>query len=285
MSDKNSFLIYYELEEQTAEFSDAQLGQLLRAIFEFEKRDVVPAISDVAVKTAFRFVAAYLERNKAKYSDVRIKRQEAGKKGGAPRGNANAQKQAKQASANDNKQNKQMLQKQAKQADKDKGNVNVKDNDKDNVPVKDIEANASCAEPSAEADPSQCDGHVTVGDDCVTQRNRSTHIQYQKIADSFKAICTSLPGIKALSDARKKAIKKAAENLNGITFEEFFKKVEASNFLTGRSGNWGGCGFDWILKPANLTKIIEGNYDNRSTTSKSDDFSNPENYKNLSMDV
>ena len=46
------------------------------------------------------------------------------------------------------------------------------------------------------------------------------------------------------------------------------KKAEASDFLTGRNGGWGGCGFDWILKPANLSKILEGNYDNRAGRKK-----------------
>jgi len=92
---------------------------------------------------------------------------------------------------------------------------------------------------------------------------------YRPVVESFNRICVSLPKVKNISDPRKTAIKKAASALEGeFSFEEFFEKVESSDFLTGRSGGFKGCGFDWIMKPANLTKIIEGNYDNRDGSGK-----------------
>lgn len=89
---------------------------------------------------------------------------------------------------------------------------------------------------------------------------------YSSIFDEFGRICTTLPKPKNLNDSRKKAIKKAEDilNSNNMTFIELFNKVNASDFLNGNNGKWTGCNFDWILKPANLTKIIEGNYDNKS---------------------
>ena len=92
-------------------------------------------------------------------------------------------------------------------------------------------------------------------------------INYKNIVSLFNEICVSLPKIKNLSDNRKRNIKKANEKLNG-DFESFFKKVENSDFLTGRKGNWNCCGFDWIMKPQNLIKIIEGNYDNKTQQSR-----------------
>lgn len=52
----------------------------------------------------------------------------------------------------------------------------------------------------------------------------------------------------------------------GLTPEQMrpvFERVEKSDFLTGRNGKWEGCSIDWILKPDNWTKIIEGAYDNQ----------------------
>jgi hypothetical protein len=51
---------------------------------------------------------------------------------------------------------------------------------------------------------------------------------------------------------------------------DFFKRVEASDFLTGRTGNFHGCGFDWVIQPANRQKIIEGNYDNANGSNRFD---------------
>lgn len=88
-------------------------------------------------------------------------------------------------------------------------------------------------------------------------------IDYNGIKDAYNEICVSLPPIRSLSDARKKAIK---ARLNSYTVEdihEAFRKAEASDFLTGNNDrNWNAT-FDWILKDANFAKVLDGNYDNR----------------------
>ena len=38
-----------------------------------------------------------------------------------------------------------------------------------------------------------------------------------------------------------------------------FKQIDESDFLSGRSGDWSAT-FDWVMKPANMVKILEGNY-------------------------
>lgn len=101
------------------------------------------------------------------------------------------------------------------------------------------------------------------------ENNMSTYVDgrnafdYQSVANSFNSICTSLPNVQKLTDTRKKKIKNAAKLLGDMSFEDLFYLVENSDFLSGRSGKWNACGFDWILNPQNLTKIIEGNYKNK----------------------
>ena len=86
----------------------------------------------------------------------------------------------------------------------------------------------------------------------------------EQVRNSFIANCPSLPKPNASENwtpARKKAVHD--KKLSAEEFGEAFKRIEKSDFLTGRSGNWHGCSLDWILKPANWQKINEGNYDNR----------------------
>ena len=89
-------------------------------------------------------------------------------------------------------------------------------------------------------------------------------IDYNGIKDAYNSTCVSLPSIKSLSEARKKAIK---ARLNAYTMEdilEAFRKAEASDFLKGKNDrNW-QANFDWIIKDANLAKILDGNYDNKA---------------------
>lgn len=98
----------------------------------------------------------------------------------------------------------------------------------------------------------------------------SARVDYKAVMEAFNRICTDLPNVRDLTDARRSAIRKAAERLEEDGgFDAFFERVHRSDFLCGRSGKW-KCGFDWILKPANMTKIREGNYDNRSTKAVDD---------------
>lgn len=88
-------------------------------------------------------------------------------------------------------------------------------------------------------------------------------IDYDGIMDAYNTTCKSLPGIKSLSDARKKAIRARLNSYTQDDLMEAFRKAEASDFLRGANDrNW-QANFDWILKDANIAKILDGNYDNK----------------------
>lgn len=109
--------------------------------------------------------------------------------------------------------------------------------------------------------------------------NSGVHCNYQSIINSFNSICKSLPSVKSLSNKRKKGIDEIQALMTEITFEQFFEKIESSDFLTGRTGDW-QTSFDWIIKPTNAVKILEGNYDNRTSKPK-ENYSDTERYKNI----
>lgn len=89
-------------------------------------------------------------------------------------------------------------------------------------------------------------------------------IDYQLIADMYNETCVSFPRCVSLSDTRKKAIR--ARIKSGYTLEHFrglFTRAEASSFLKGKNPrNW-LANFDWLIKDANMAKVLEGNYDDK----------------------
>ena len=93
----------------------------------------------------------------------------------------------------------------------------------------------------------------------------NNNICYQDIINLYNSICISFSKVKTLSDARKKTIK---ARLNTYSMEELktvFEKAEASDFLKGKNNrNW-MANFDWMLKDANFTKILDGNYDTKTS--------------------
>lgn len=119
----------------------------------------------------------------------------------------------------------------------------------------------------------------------VSSVGESPPLDYQAIKTSFHSICKSLPQIARLTDKRKKDLQAAAAILGEISFEQLFEKVEKSDFLTGQKTDWCSS-FDWIIRPANLVKILEGNYDNRPVKSnkQAKDYSDTSKYENLNME-
>ena len=95
-------------------------------------------------------------------------------------------------------------------------------------------------------------------------------VPYEEIIQQFNEICKSLPKVKIITEKRKKSIRMRWKKFSDInTYITVFQKVEASDFLSGRSGKWNGCNFDWVLKEANMVKILEGNYDNKKVVTDS----------------
>ena len=93
-------------------------------------------------------------------------------------------------------------------------------------------------------------------------------IPYQQIVDLYNTICKSFPSVRSLSEARKKAIK---ARLKVYAFEDFqtvFENAEASSFLKGKNDrNW-SANFDWLIKDANIAKVLEGNYADKPKVGK-----------------
>jgi predicted transcriptional regulator len=99
----------------------------------------------------------------------------------------------------------------------------------------------------------------------ISTDNLKKNIDYNYITDMFNSICVSFSAVRSLSDARKKAIK---ARLNTYTVEDFrqcFENAESSSFLKGSNNrNWVAT-FDWLIKDANMAKVLEGNYNDKPT--------------------
>ena len=116
----------------------------------------------------------------------------------------------------------------------------------------------------------------------------SENIDYDSVMYSFNSICVTLAPADSMTPSRRQAVDIAAGILGDVTFEELFARVNNSGFLSGSSGKWHGCGFDWILKPESLKKILSGAYDDPAP--KNDPYSEYKPYRdrprrNMSYDI
>ena len=120
--------------------------------------------------------------------------------------------------------------------------------------------------PSAETAPGGS-AEVALGGSAETAPNNISLDNKEKISkdivneaiETYHSICVSFPTIRAVSEARKKAIQKI---LGKYTFDDLktvFENAERSSFLKGTDGGWKAT-FDWLINENNFLKVLEGNY-------------------------
>ena len=108
-------------------------------------------------------------------------------------------------------------------------------------------------------------GHATdIEEDKEREEEREKdNIDYKGVSALYNSICISFPSVKTLSEQRKKAIRARLKAYTMDDFKLLFEKAEASDFLKGGNGsNWSAT-FDWLIKDANMAKVLDGNYDNK----------------------
>lgn len=87
-------------------------------------------------------------------------------------------------------------------------------------------------------------------------------ISYAEISEEFNSVCVTLPKVKNMNDHRRRSIKARIKEHGRDQVSEVFRKAAESDFLSGRNKEWTNCSFDWLMKPSNFVKVLEGNYDN-----------------------
>ena len=82
ITEKTTFILNNEYKEQVDLLSDAQAGQLFRAILQYANEQKVDAIADSVVNVMFSFIRQQMDKDCKKYEEACKKRAEAGRKGG-----------------------------------------------------------------------------------------------------------------------------------------------------------------------------------------------------------
>ena len=96
----------------------------------------------------------------------------------------------------------------------------------------------------------------------IPDTSKSPAVPYQKIIDMFHEICTDYKEIRKLTEKRKQHIGARFKEYCGDldTFRELFEKAQDSSFMKGNNNrNW-TADFDWMMNQSNMTKILEGKY-------------------------
>jgi len=94
---------------------------------------------------------------------------------------------------------------------------------------------------------------------------------HQEIVQAYHEALPSLPAVQVWNDKRQGFLRtrwqEAPERQSVEWWKTFFLRVAASDFLCGRTSGTDGRPFladlEWLVRPTNFVKVIEGRYDNR----------------------
>ena len=231
----DGFIFYASYYDGICELSEEEQGRLYIAIMKYVFEGIDPDLTGGPMM-AFKFMKPTIDANIKRRINGK-KGAEYGKLGGRPKGNKTPKETPSKTPIETPTQT-------PSKTPKDNKKENIKENIKDKEEYKE-EAAASAA--------------------------IAEEVRPQDVVDLYNKICISLPKAKVLTDERRKHIKARLNENDPGMFLKVFQIVEASDFLSGRSGKWQSCNFDWIVgSPTHWARILEGTYDNKEKPSALD---------------
>lgn len=100
----------------------------------------------------------------------------------------------------------------------------------------------------------------------------STPCPHEKIRELYNSLLPELVTCtnrnKVFDKHTKSRWNESKDRQDMTWWENFFKSVRDSDFLMGRTDKPFTCSLDWLVKPSNFTKVLNGNYINRNNTKK-----------------
>lgn len=100
-----------------------------------------------------------------------------------------------------------------------------------------------------------------LGATILIKREKNSAVPYQQVIDAYNENCGKLPKATKLTDKRKRAIRSCmAQGFSIDDMREAFRKAASTPFLTGKNERGWRASFDFIIKPDNMQKILEGVY-------------------------
>lgn len=102
---------------------------------------------------------------------------------------------------------------------------------------------------------------MTPGSDEPCSQKRT---QYQDFVDSWNSLSEfGIVSIRNISGKRADALRARLRQYGNDSFNECVEAIRQSDFLQGRNNRGWTVTFDWLVKPSNYPKVLEGNYSNK----------------------
>jgi predicted phage replisome organizer len=98
----------------------------------------------------------------------------------------------------------------------------------------------------------------------ISNSNSKSNV-FDEVIGKYNTICTNLSKVLKITDKRQKAIKAFLKQMTIEEFENACKIANETEFLIGKNDRGWRADFDFIIKPDNAIRIIEGKYTKGAT--------------------
>ena len=95
------------------------------------------------------------------------------------------------------------------------------------------------------------------------RKRDKTPPSYEQVAALFARTCPSFPTPEHFTVVRGIAVSDLLKTYSMDQIGQAFKMAEASSFLKGTNERGWCASFDWLCNPANMAKVLEGNFKDR----------------------
>jgi len=234
--------IWTSFRDVIAPLTDEEAGRLFRMMLVYAETGEEPERFDGNESFLFPVAKQQIDLTRDRYDKLRAN----GAKGGRPPkrrteedGNQTKPNETKenQTKANESKQKQTKANESSKERGKSNSNSKCKSS---NVSVKGKE-DFSCKEKSQENNRGGVADHLLA---------------------AYAASCPHLSQPKRLTELRRIAAQEATRDLTVAEMEKVFEMAGKSQFLNGDNDRGWKADFDWLIKPENAIKVLEGRYSN-----------------------
>tara|TARA_R110000782_G_scaffold189221_1_gene279199 strand:- start:332 stop:1186 length:855 start_codon:yes stop_codon:yes gene_type:complete len=100
-------------------------------------------------------------------------------------------------------------------------------------------------------------------DEIIEDKKTNANKLANGVIEYYNGVCVNLPKVLTVNASRKKVVAAREKEYGKDEIKQVIDLASESSFLNGDNSNAWAASFDWIMKTANFTKILEGNYKNK----------------------
>lgn len=254
---KKSFLIFSDCLPAVETLGDAAAGVLFKMLLRYsetgEKPDNIPTI----LQFPFMSFVAQIERNRDKYLAVCEKRKEAIKKRWS-------KEKSIQMNTNEYKRT------QVNTSDTDSDSKSVSDSDSGNISNLSVTMDSSLSSPIVEDNIIESKASTSSDDDAKLvltpqegggKRVKDYSENVMRFWNHTMISPVAIPTIAKMTPKRKSMVNARVKEFGINMVYNAIAKASESSFLNGGGSKGFIADFDWVFRPNNFPKVLEGNYD------------------------